>query len=326
MTVFVHTGLVKTGSTFLQECIFPNLDPIRYCPKASARERMRTILASAEIRDTAEFKNNFRFTVFNQFVGNLSQDSEATGRTSALFSNEKLSGLPGLNYENFTSNVTALKAHVPQAHVIFVIRRQDLFFQSLYGHAVAKGCALSPEEFLNLAAREEKFVQTEKKGWSARASLTNPTDYRCLQLDAMIEQYFAAFGRERVLILPHELLQVDPKQFIARLCAFMRCEFNSWHLMHSRRNVGPGGWALRYKLFANRLRASPALNHGMARRLAHRSVAGVIGASGGLLDLLRRAPPLPLSPEGQTRIREFYKASNDRLKKLLGDELEQFGY
>jgi hypothetical protein len=142
----------------------------------------------------------------------------------------------------------------------------------------------------------------------------------------MIEQYFAAFGRERVLILPHELLKVDPRQFIARLCSFMRCEFNSWHLINSRRNVGPDGWALRSRLYANRLRASPASDHGMASRLVRDSVAGAIAASGGLLDLFRRAPASPLPAEEQTQIRDFYKESNNRLKKLLGDELEQFGY
>src|SRR5262245_46009832 len=101
MTVFVHTGLVKTGSTFLQECIFPHLDLIQYCRKDVAREQVRAILAPTK----------------SPILANPPWSLATGSQHQALFSNEKLSGHPGLNYENFSGNVASLKAHMPQAYI-----------------------------------------------------------------------------------------------------------------------------------------------------------------------------------------------------------------
>jgi hypothetical protein len=306
--VYVHTGLVKTGSTFLQECVFPHLDTIHYYRKEVARAGLKLMFDHTRPPDPTSARAKQLRKLIER------------ARCPILLSDEKLSGHPGLKYEDFTKNLAALKAYIPQAHIIFIVRRQDDFFQSLYGHAVAKGWTEGVEEFLNLNA----FAYTA--GAAGRSSLVSPTDYRCLNLDAMVEGYFAAFGRERVQVLPYELLKRDPEQFLARLCSFMRCQFKAWHLISSRRNVGPGRWSLRSRLFANRLHASPTWNGSIMRRLACSVVASTTAASGRVMDLLRELPASPLAPEGRSRIRQSYKESNNRLKELLGDEFEQFGY
>lgn len=87
----------------------------------------------------------------------------------------------------------------PDAHILIVTRGFRAMIFSLYSEAVRGGASSSLEDFARFLA------QLADRGLSG------------LDYDAVIGEYVAAFGAERVTVLPFELLAQDPQAFVAKL-------------------------------------------------------------------------------------------------------------
>ena len=117
---FVHIGLIKTGTTYLQARIFPHL-------------------------------NNVRLINPNQ---NLVSRQLLTKETRFLISDEGISGCPywsdrrDLRYpEQFALGVSRLKQILPNARVICCFREPAAFLQSAYKQYLHEGGTLQFENF-----------------------------------------------------------------------------------------------------------------------------------------------------------------------------------
>ena len=128
--IFFHLGLKKTGSTYLQQKIFPKLKGIKYYGKKG-------------------FKN---------YKGKLI----AYNHENYLFSHEFDSSLERILKE--------ISKDLPQARIILVLRRQDSWVASKYKYHIKKHGYLNFEEFFDLASntglwKKEEFYFRKKIEW-----------------------------------------------------------------------------------------------------------------------------------------------------------------
>ncbi len=112
--VFIHVGLHKTGTTFLQKNIFNELDL--------------------------------------RFVRHLNDVVKFPDAKKVLISNEALSGEPFLVYDNADTRFNIadrLLAMFPKSKVIVCTRDVDDWLQSLYIEHIKNGCKMEWEQWMN---------------------------------------------------------------------------------------------------------------------------------------------------------------------------------
>ena len=122
--LFFHIGLMKTGTTYLQGNVFPNLKEIRFLTS-------RQSLFGREL-----FSKGARF----------------------LVSDERMSGCPywsaqrNLSYpEQFAQSVARLKGIVPKARIICCFREPAAFLQSAYKQYLHEGGTQEFQTFFRLS-------------------------------------------------------------------------------------------------------------------------------------------------------------------------------
>lgn len=117
MKVFIHVGLPKTGTTFLQECVFKHL-PVNY----------------VRYFDKTIYHNCFNF------------------EHPFLLSNEDLSGYPHCLFDDCSNSsrwfiARNLSMLFPDASIIIGIRNIDSWIKSIYKESVRQGLSLTEKQF-----------------------------------------------------------------------------------------------------------------------------------------------------------------------------------
>jgi len=97
-----------------------------------------------------------------------------------------------------TNLVKTLKDFYPNPRILIVTRGFKAMVQSLYA------------QYANVGSRVGFLDFIESKNGQTLVELLN--------YDKVINQYIEAFGAERVIILPYELMRDDPKKFLDVLC------------------------------------------------------------------------------------------------------------
>lgn len=176
--IFIHIGYHKTGTTFLQKRIFPEL-PVNLISQPDV-----TYLALCDNYDSWHFKKV------------LSQKCTWKGYNKTIISQETLSGRGDGNpiWDKF-SIADRLYETFPDAKILIVVRNQLDFILSLYTYRVIDR-GLERQNLSNYL--EEKFEKRLKEK---------------LKYHKLIEYYCTLFGREKVLVLAYEQLVEDSKSF-----------------------------------------------------------------------------------------------------------------
>lgn len=191
---FVHIGLCKTGTSFLQQCFFPAIDGIHY------------INVHASWLDEIIYKNDFDFEykkVRSNFKTFISANS-----LPVLISNESLAG----NFLHGAMDTTMIANRLHAMHddlkIIITIRNQMDMIDSLYRQYVHQGGALSFLNFMKLGAPNPIY-----------AGLSYLNYYKLVSL------YCGLFGRKNVLILKYEDLNCDYKLFLRQILDFIGVDY-----------------------------------------------------------------------------------------------------
>lgn len=191
---FIHIGYHKSASTHLQT-IFPQL-PVNYLFFAGHNR---------ELLKRVEDPHTFDAAALRALVADEIQETRGGYHfDTTVLSHEALSGHPH-GYPSVFSDCIArnLKELYPQAKILIIIRNQLDYISSLYAFRVA----IKGYESRSL----ERFIQEEGElGLLAH-----------LEYAKLIELYQDLFGKERVLVLPMEMLKSHSEQFFERLFAFM---------------------------------------------------------------------------------------------------------
>ncbi len=194
--IAVHPGFVKTATSTLQRHVFPNHPEIAYLglpgPTAELEWAIRHLCQADSTRFEAE-----------RVAKVLSEAARAAPPERVLL----------VSYENFALHESTDKGLVaerlarllPGATILFTIRRQEEIVTSWY---LTK---------LRVRIKRKAFIPFEEWYWVERREphLSILDD---LRFSPVIEAYGRLFGRERVHVVPFELLRREPAAF-ARACA-----------------------------------------------------------------------------------------------------------
>jgi hypothetical protein len=154
--IFIHIGLPKAGSTWLQKSIFPNIEGIYYAdPKQKANQPVENLIKAfinasggMNIKGGLEVGGLDTNTLLN--IKQELNTFRRTINTPLLISREGFtnplyySDLHGQKY-----GLSMLAEIVPNAKIMWLIRRQDTFVESLYRNWLQKGSSIEYKFFYN---------------------------------------------------------------------------------------------------------------------------------------------------------------------------------
>ncbi len=201
-SVFVHVGLHKTGSTFLQHRVFPYLKKAKMDKKSKGLDK-----ANAVSETEKEFFESFLPQNKFSFINNL-------GLRSLLISEESLSGNILFHYDHSESIPKRLKESLPNGKIILIIRRQVDLVDSLYRQVVLMGYPSSTNTYLNY--RNGRFTNPIYSGNLKICGI----DVRKQDWFSLVENYHKYFGKENILVIPYELLADDQNYFLGMIFEF----------------------------------------------------------------------------------------------------------
>lgn len=304
--MIIHIGYHKTGTTFLQNKIFSDIQLFKNFSKGSPKSGVEFFIPDAACENSSIFK------VSSDAVS-LSELHEPS--RPLVVSNEDLLGHSysgGVWAKQIAENI---KAKVPEAKIIITIRRQDKLAMSLYGHYLRGGGIASFDYFFS-----EKFnlqIPFFNLGFF--------DFYECYQY------YCRNFGEKNVLILPYEQLLASPTAYFNSLYEFCEIPISEELLsksilaLENRFNVSDKRhFFLLHNLRVLNIFSSPRnLNLGFSLNLH----------ANGVVKLLSFLVPKALADsfynEKLSLIRErckFLSESNTLLSEKIGIELNKFNY
>lgn len=190
MLPVVHIGYARTGSTWMQQIVFPRMRGVANAYDRGLWRDLSWKLATGE--DEAYFDQTLR-----AFVAEFEGRHE--GET-CVFSQEMISGYWLDPRGSMERNARRLKAVFDEARIVLVVRRQDTIVPALYGLYNRTGGHRPLSDLL-----EGKQLE----GWS--------WDRSYLEYDVVADRYAALYGDENLRVLPYELSQADPDAFLAAL-------------------------------------------------------------------------------------------------------------
>lgn len=189
----VHIGFPKTATTFLQKGVFPFLENTRYVDFRDCEK----------VFDEVVFLDDFDFDIQHT----KSKLEEYYDSRTSLFSLESLVGAPfilkGANRSQIPRRLKILGIN----KIIITLRKQTDIVDSMYRQYIYQGGTVKFADFLNL----------DKK----RSLYARPFNIDYLKYDQLVKEYQTLFGKENVLVVPHESLKKNASQFLNQLSNFI---------------------------------------------------------------------------------------------------------
>lgn len=301
MTILVHIGLQKTGTTFLQRHVFsqPNLgfELIWGVRDGWAIEHF-------VVRDTLDFDPEAVRADFESARG------MSDGVVCSVISHEDLSGYPVLGKYYSELAADRLARTFPDAKILIGVREQVSMILSLYGQYVRQGGVHGIRDFLDVSVDRPAF-----------RTICRPQH---LDYHRIYRLYESRFGANNIAVLPIELLARDAARYFGVLSE--HCGVGEISVSAGPSNERSSRLAQRVELFLNRFIRHPAraAENWRENRLAYRIKKKVV----------RLTNALPIGDKENDRDRRdlighlggFYAPSNCQLAELTGLDLGALGY
>lgn len=213
--LFIHVGLMKTGTTFLQQEIFPKLKSVRYIDGRDVSFHLYRLV----LEEDASYDPSLAQKYFYPLIE----------RGPSLISHEILSGDPYYLDANQPRTTDRLAQLFPHARIIVTIRRQDTLLQSMYLKRLRDGDALSLGDFL-------RYKDGTFRNYYAMEG--RHINLPVLKYDHIAERYSCRFGG-RVDFMAYEHLRQDVTGFVRSICDRIgESEAPSFHNVDSNRSYG----------------------------------------------------------------------------------------
>ncbi|MGA1057019.1 MAG: sulfotransferase [Phycisphaerales bacterium] len=306
--VLLHLGLHRTGSTWLQQRVFDGRDgrPTPMVPDRAESAR-RIVLAREE---------DFDADALRRWLAERVESVRRAGGVPVL-SNERFSGNPHSGWFDAQRTFDRLAEVLPEAKVLLVLREQRDLVRSLWLQYVRIGGPASLRDYLRAPDPGDH-----------RAPCFDPS---FLRFDRLVESLDRRFGREQVLAIPYDRLRQDPRDFLARIGAFLGTEIPPPEHAEAKVYASPGFvvaslqrrvnlWCVRSTLH----RAPPLPSPRLAR------LSGVLASVAGRLasPLLESSGRRAAAALVEARLAEVpgLRESNARLAERIGEDLRGFGW
>lgn len=260
INLVIHLGYPKTGTTFLQQHVFPNIEYVNYLGKFQKKSSVHKKYFSMGDRDYHRFKQLFLERGRDQKLEDQFYACLDASRVN-IFSSEDFS-LPcnpqfSLTLRHF-KKVFGNKCHI---RVLISIRKQSSMlyshFKHMQNHGRIKEIAKIEDAFANLMLRVSKEgSSSEKKSEEAKTKIIqtltkpnhhpgfmhiNPDNYKYHRMINLSKQLF---GRENTHIICQESLENNNLEIYRKLIRFIQPKglIQSLHNLKShinkRENVG----------------------------------------------------------------------------------------
>lgn len=300
-----HIGYVKTATTFLQRQVFGRADlgmALGGGPRSRGHVVSGLVLADDYIFDPAALAARFAAL-------------EAPQRAEGLlpvWSEEVLLGDPLAGRYDGPANLRRLHAAFPQARILITIREQRAMALSMLREYAKQGGTASPRDFIGTGQEDPAF-----------SPLLRP-DF--LRFERAVGFCRDAFGPDRVLVLPQEMLRADPRDYFDRLGRFLDLPLGP------PASGRPGGDNVGRGL------AAAAINRGLNRLVRrsplHRDPGIAWRTKDRVVRLFDRAMPRMLDARIEARLKAMiaaryrteFSAGNRALAGMTGLDLHGYGY
>lgn len=306
MSLIIHVGIPKSGTTFLQTQVFDKCSGLRCIGRPHHDEDSYRRFYHAVVQEESD--QEARRGIRNFFDAH----GGANPGAPVVLSDEALSFAP-----LFHVVARRLADVVPDATILITLRSQFTAITSFYANhgrllrgvpAPHGGRHVAFDEWFRFA--HENIDRHYQKNY-----------LRILFYDRLFETFAAFFGQEKVNLLCYEQMVADRQAFSAALSAILGVDtadcFENAHdermnPRHSQREVAYNSLRSRYPLAAEAVRRLPGAT-AVFRRLQGYLKSG-------------EASRIELSAEQQALIEEIYGESNKRLGERLGLPLAAHGY
>jgi hypothetical protein len=292
--VAVHIGYHKTATTWLQHDVFPHHPQLHsyVAGRVWKDPFLRCIVADTD----REFDTERARAAYEQGLVRL---GSLGASDVVVVSAERLSGHAASGgYDTFRI-AERLRATLPEARVLIVVRSQIEMIESEYRQLVGEG----------YAGRISSL-------WSSDPWKTTGFDLGHYEYDGLVREYQDRFGADRVAVFTYEGIVAERSRFLDRLADFVGVTPFAPATGGNARDVHPG--------LPNRgLGLLRAMNHLRRSELNRFPIVDLgTGWRGPIVAVARRLPRrrhlIPATKRAELAI--HYRESNDRLAKLVPDE------
>lgn len=230
--IYIHIGLHKTATRFLQRSVFKHLDSkeFYYNPEPFTDSLYRYIRDP----DNAQMKSRY--------------DSEyeklATDTRHLLISLPDISGDMYNSHDNSQIALAILREKFPRARILFFVRDQADWLLSAYRQSIQKGVFGPIEVFLNFYDG-----QFQKKTAQRRGGMRN-VDALGLKFLEIYQDYVHVYDRDQVFLVRYEDFRAQRDAVVKRLAIWLDLETLPVHLDGKKRHNRSFS-ALAINLFCN---------------------------------------------------------------------------
>ncbi|PLY10501.1 MAG: hypothetical protein C0626_05870 [Arcobacter sp.] len=205
--IYIHIGMPKTGTTFLQQEVFEELTDVKYFLHHTDNPIMNFI-------HELIYTNTYLIDILDERKRSIDNYLCTIKEKKVLISVEGLIGDSFNNYYPLKNIAEALKHVFPKSKIIFTIRKQDDLLESAYLYSLYEGHYKTVSQFLNYKKGTfESFKLLREYGVNV--------DIHSLNYLKMVYVYEVLFSKESICLLPYELMKSNQRIFIEKICNFI---------------------------------------------------------------------------------------------------------
>lgn len=300
--LLIHIGYHKTATTWMQQSLFmPSHGYQQICSHAEIDTHV--VRPYGLSFDPEPFRSQVEASVRQIPAGRV-----------PVISSEILSGNPFYGGRGSELYAERLRQILPHARILISIRNQMRILPSVYMQYLSRGGTMTQEQFFS-GTKEPGYVQFD------------PAHF---EYDQLVGLYRALFGEDRVFVLPQEDLLSDLEASMRRLARF--CDNDEFRGLTEKAPQARGRSYPEYAApFFRRLNhfrrdmlnPNPVINLEFGRRTLYRAT-GYAMRSWPLAAVFGRRRPI--SNYVRRTFSDHYTASNQRLREMLGTQVDLSGY
>lgn len=328
---FFHIGYPKAASTSLQKNLFaesPNLVNLGLYPTSNIGndaltnqpdnipylkdERIRQLYQAISLSGSLEFDLESTKKLWDQIRSDYEALDRRCLKKSIILSHESITSARFAN-PSLLEKASRIRDIFGPIRIIIVTRRQQDVLKSLY-----RDHPFDPRT-MESRPRPVNFNEWLEIDLS-RASLSVA---HSLYFDRLLYLYEKLFGKENILVLPMELMQLNLESFSGALSKFMGIDSNSTFRLLNRppQNTSVSGLGNRYRVLKARYAPKLSLIKPLKAPLLKfdRYVFGHLKKIG-------RPPSVNISSQHENLLFNLYAKSNTNLSRDYDLSLDSLGY
>lgn len=301
-SLYLHVGIHKTGTTFLQREVFPILWGKNFLGKPDFG-----ILSGDKPTSLSRFMDVSPL-VWKDIGGlflNKVRENSAPYADVILSDEHAVEANDPAKIARHLHEIKKVFSSVYDLGVLIVIRRQDTWFSSAYAQ---------------MSNRYDKASQSHFEQWvkdriNKKAKFFSSAGVR-LKYYTLIKKIQNKIGNKCVRVLPYEMMKLDPILFVKKVCNFVGCDVPSSISISpvNKRSPTESEWELRPQ------------SSGYIQLRPGRVFQAVFGRSRIPITNWKRGEKIVLTKSLSEKILKKYEKENKKLEQKLDLGLKDYGY